>query len=222
MIFDRSTVARHRDYRATEFRYVYRLPCRRTAVGDAHRHRSVTTILSWACVIFDREEQRSPHLTSDHVLSNDVWLHSRRRKRDGWLVTRRRKERERRRTGRRRRKKREEKERRQRFGVNGGKKGRMALRYLCLIKPNVKDRVVNATKRKERSEVRKHATEATRFPRLVASLSRFWGASHRRSFYVSSSSERQRARGFGTLPVGRTCALMVDSKTPSRGRIDAE
>lgn len=45
MIFDRSTVARHRDYRATEFRYVYRLPCRRTAVRDAHR-RSVTTILS--------------------------------------------------------------------------------------------------------------------------------------------------------------------------------
>lgn len=86
-------------------------------------------------------------------------------------MTRRRKERERRRTG--RRKKCEEKERRQRFGVNGGKKGRMALRYLCLVKPNVKDRVVNATKRKERSEVRKHATEATRFPRLVASLSRF-------------------------------------------------
>ena len=75
-------------------------------------------------------------------------------------------------TGRRRRKKCKEKKRRQRFGVSRGEKERMALRNLCLIKPNVKNRVVNATKRKERSEVRKHATETTRFPRLVA-VSRF-------------------------------------------------
>lgn len=45
MIFDRLTVARHRDYRATESCYVCRLPCRRTAAGDAHR-RSVTMTLS--------------------------------------------------------------------------------------------------------------------------------------------------------------------------------
>lgn len=89
------------------------------------------------------------------------------------MISDKEKERERERKNRRRRRKKcKEKKRRQRFGGSRGEKERMALRYLCLAKPNVKNRVVNATKRKERSEVRKHATETTRFPRLVV-VSRF-------------------------------------------------
>lgn len=88
------------------------------------------------------------------------------------MISDKERESERGRTGRKRRRKKCKEKKRRDSVVAEEKKERMALRYLCLAKPNVKNRVVNATKRKERSEVRKHATEAIRFPRLVA-VSRF-------------------------------------------------
>lgn len=86
----------------------------------------------------------------------------------------------------------------------------MAFGYSCVAQPNLEHRVAATNRRKQQRET-KYAKVNNRLTRFVA-VSRFWEAS---DVFMLSSAERRRGSGFGTLPVGRTCALMVDSEIPS-------